>query len=187
MICRACWLNDLDKQPCIDSRGCQYDIAIPTKVTLRCYVMMTQSWSRPGGRMMLITKLDGLPVSCLEGRLSSKVIHGELDASFQFLSEDRSEVRKIVDLALEILPSSSPWMPFLEKGRLIMLERSVVIEHAPFIVDDGQCREAYAEDMRSVNAYGPEQKVETWGDWFELLKEKEREKDAKRKKSDWGS
>jgi hypothetical protein len=184
MTCHACWLSDLDKTPCIDTHGCKYDVSIPATVTLRCYAVMTKTWAKPDGRILLVSLIDGIQVtknSLTKSRpMRESILHNML-----CLSEDLGELRELANLAMEILPDTIPWSPGCPRKRVIELERVLEIKHAPFVADDGRGLDAYRNDITRVRKHGPAFRVSTWDEWFKLREDKKQEQadHGKRKKS----
>lgn len=185
MACRACWLNDLHKLPCIDAHGCEYDVNIPATVTLHCYAVMTKTWARPGGRILLVSMIDGIPVT-RNVLTNSRPMRSSIAYNLSSLTEDLGELRELATLAAEVLPKVIPWFPGCQRRRVIELERTLKIQHAPFVIDDGKGRARYQEDVARVKKHGPALRVSTWSEWFNLREEKkqERTKNGQRKKSD---
>jgi hypothetical protein len=184
MACRACWLNDLNKLPCIDAHGCQYDVNIPATVTLCCYAVMTKTWAKPGGKLLLISLIDGIPVT-RNILTESRPMRESVTYNLNSLTEDLGELRELAKLAMEILPDEFPWAsPDCPKKRVIELKRTMEIKHAPFVIDDGRGRARYQEDVDRVKKHGPAFRVSTWSEWFKLREEKRTERqNGKRKKS----
>jgi hypothetical protein len=185
MTCQACWLSDLNKVPCLQAHDCFIHVNIPVTVTLQCYVTMTQPWSRPGGRVLLVSMLDDIPVT-RSAATCSATVNRELAAHLSCLSEDLGELKALGKLALEIWPPEPPWFNGCPRRPLIYLERKLVVEHAPFVIDDGRGRRGYELDMSVIKQYGPPFRIETWQQWYESSEEKKREtKDGNdRKKPD---
>ncbi len=184
MACHACWLNDLGKVPCLQEHNGFIPVNIPMVVTLRCYVVMTKSWLRPGGKIILTSHIDDVPF----GHVDSAITFFNLDKlmlHFRPATSDLGELKKIVDAAVEIWPREVPWLASVKMPRVIELNRDITIEHAPFVADDGRGREMYEKDMEWVGQYGPTRGIFSWDEWFRLREETVRElNDVKRKKSD---
>lgn len=185
MTCRACWMNSLDRVPCLQNCVDYIPVNIPVTLTLRCHVMMTQNWSKPGGRVVLTSHVNGVPFGHIESSISSHKKIEDLARHFQPVTSDLGERQRIINSVMEIWPIQSPWIPYVEMPRLIVLNRDITIEHAPFMADDGRCYKLYLKDMEWIGQYGPAREIFTWDEWFKLREEKKQERigNGKRTKS----